>query len=123
MVTEYGGVGRTNFGLQPTAPSRRIAINVAKLMGLLKREKAAGVYKGRQRRLTTKVREMKPQGMESIGGWRLSSGAIMPDSARMNQVLPGRNRMTCATNSSSQSSQQSRMHGKGCQSAAARLRW
>jgi hypothetical protein len=40
------------------------------------------------------VREMKPQGMESIGGWRLSSGAIMPDSARMNQVLPGRNRMT-----------------------------
>jgi len=94
MVTEYGGVGRTNFGLQPTAPSRRIAINVAKLMGLLKREKAAAVYKGRQHRLTTKVREMKPQGMESIGGWRLSSGAIMPDSARMNQVLPGRNRMT-----------------------------
>jgi hypothetical protein len=90
MVTEYGGVGRTNFGLQPTAPSRRIAINVAKLMGLL----AAAVYRGRQHRLTTKVREMKPQGMESIGGWRLSSGAIMPDSARMNQVLPGRNRMT-----------------------------
>jgi hypothetical protein len=50
-----------------------------------------------RRRWPHEFRSPKPQGMESIGigDRRLSSGAIMPDTARrMNQVLPGRNRMT-----------------------------
>jgi hypothetical protein len=85
------------------------AVRIAKLghPGKSKRREAAGAVEARKGRWglqgppasinVTKVREMKPQGMESIGigDWRLPSGAIMPDTARrMNQVLPGRNRMT-----------------------------